>query len=54
MTPNEEFKKVLCKLRKINSELRNLAVECRRVGEEVEDAIGNVKQLRNLHQRSPK
>ena len=42
------------KLRKINGELRGLAVECRRVGEAVEDAIDNVKKLRNLHQRRPK
>ena len=54
MTPNEEFKRVLGKLRKINGELRSLAVECRRVGEAVEDAIDNVKKLRNLHQRRPK
>ena len=54
MPPNEEFKQVLGKLRKIYADLRQLATECRRIGEEVEHTVDHVKKLRNQHQRSPK
>ena len=54
MPPNEEFKAVLGKLRKVYAELRSLAVECRRIGEEVEDTVAHVKKLRNQHNRGPK